>query len=154
WSTCTPASSSNSPAPNAATTARYCRAATGVRRWSGYFRPATRSTVKSPTSSSPPTDATPVRSRAKSKSASTARRPRPEAAARKVRVELGERGYDIRIGPRLLADPASYAPLRSRVVRLVTDANVAGLYLDSVLEALGLSRAEALVLPAGEKQKS
>ena len=69
-------------------------------------------------------------------------------------MELGERGYIIRIGPGLLSDPASYKLLRSRLVRVVTDANVAALYLDTVLNALGLSRAEALVLPAGETQKS
>ncbi len=40
------------------------------------------------------------------------------------------------------------------MVRVVTDANVAARYLDPLLEALGLSRAEALVLPAGELQKS
>jgi 3-dehydroquinate synthase len=71
-----------------------------------------------------------------------------------LRVELGERGYAIRIGPKLLADPASYALLRSRVVRIVTDANVAALYLEPVLKALGLTPAEALVLPPGELQKS
>lgn len=69
-------------------------------------------------------------------------------------MELGERSYTIRIGPGLLTDPASYKLLRSRLVRVVTDANVAGLYLDTVLNALGLSRAEALVLPAGETQKT
>jgi 3-dehydroquinate synthase len=110
--------------------------------------------VKSPISSSTPTDATPARSRAKSKTTSPARRPRSEAATRELRVELSERAYDIRIGPGLLTDAASYKLLRSRVVRVVTDANVAALYLDPLLEALGLSRAEALVLPAGELQKS
>jgi len=69
-------------------------------------------------------------------------------------VELGERGYDIRIGPHLLAEPDSYKLLRSRVVRIVTDANVAALYLAPLLKALGLSPAEALVLPAGELQKT
>ncbi len=73
---------------------------------------------------------------------------------RQLRVDLGERGYDIRIGPRLLGDPASYEALRGRMVRVVTDANVAALYLEPLLEALGLNLAEALVLPAGEMQKN
>jgi 3-dehydroquinate synthase len=90
----------------------------------------------------------------KSKTGSPARRPRSEAAPRELGVELGERSYVIRIGPGLLGDPASYKLLRSRLVRVVTDANVAALYLDTVLNALGLSRAEALVLPAGETQKT
>lgn len=90
----------------------------------------------------------------KSKNGSPVPPPRSEAAPRELGVELGERSYAIRIGPALLNDPASYRLLRSRLVRVVTDANVAALYLDTVLNALGLSRAEALVLPAGELQKT
>ena len=90
----------------------------------------------------------------KSKTGSPVLPPRSEAAPRDLAVELGERSYTIRIGPALLTDPASYKLLRSRLVRVVTDANVAALYLDTVLNALGLSRAEALVLPAGEAQKT
>ncbi|MDR3417671.1 MAG: 3-dehydroquinate synthase [Nevskia sp.] len=69
-------------------------------------------------------------------------------------VELQERAYPIRIGPGLLADGASYKLLRSRLVRVVTDQNVAALYLERVLEALGLTPNEVLVLPAGETQKT
>jgi 3-dehydroquinate synthase len=69
-------------------------------------------------------------------------------------VALGRRGYDIRIGPGLLAEAASYKALRGRLVRIVTDANVAPLYLQPLLAALGLSAAEVLVLPAGESQKT
>ena len=71
-----------------------------------------------------------------------------------MRVELGERGYDIRIGPRLLGDEASYRLLRSRVLRIVTDEHVAPLYLEPLLKALGVGPEEALVLPAGEQQKT
>ena len=74
--------------------------------------------------------------------------------ARELRVELGERSYPIRIGPGLLGDAASYQSLRGRLVRVLTDANVASLYLEPVLRALGLTAAEALVLPAGETQKT
>ena len=39
-------------------------------------------------------------------------------------------------------------------MRVVTDANVAALYLEPLLKALGLSPEQALVLPAGELQKT
>jgi 3-dehydroquinate synthase len=96
----------------------------------------------------------PERSRAKSKNTLPARRPRSEAVIRKLRVELGERAYDIRIGPRLLADPDSYALLRGRPLRIVSDSNVAPLYLAPLLGALGLGPEHALVLPAGETHKT
>jgi len=75
-----------------------------------------------------------------------------------VRVELGARSYDIRIGPGLLAQagallrPVLAAP---RVV-VVTDETVAGLYLAplrAALDAAGL-RHDSIVLPPGEATKS
>ncbi len=69
-------------------------------------------------------------------------------------MELAERSYSLRIGARLLGNPASYSALRGRPLRLITDAHVAPLYLDTVLKALSLTRADALVLPAGETQKT
>lgn len=77
-----------------------------------------------------------------------------EAAPRELRVELGERSYPIRIGAHVLADPASYQSLRGRPLRVVTDANVAALYLQPLLATLGLSAAETFVLPPGESNKS
>lgn len=71
-----------------------------------------------------------------------------------LRVELGDRSYPLSIGAGLLADPESYAALRGRTLRVVTDANVAARYLDPVLDALGLTREHAFVLPAGELQKT
>src|SRR5579885_1968635 len=111
-----------------------------MRRWGGPFlRSATRSTVKSPTSSSTPAEALAARPRAKS------RRLRTEPALRELRVELGSRAYPIRIGPRLLGNPASFAELRGRVLRIVTDSNVAPRYLAAATEALGVGAAEARV---------
>jgi len=98
----------------------------------------------------------PELSPARSKTTSSARSPRrhPEATRRRLRVELGERSYDLNIGAGLLSDPASYAELRGRTLRVVTDVNVAACYLDPVLDALGLTREHACVLPAGELQKT
>ena len=75
-----------------------------------------------------------------------------------LHVELGARGYDIVIGPGLLASAGTrIAPLlrRNRVV-VITDENVGSLHLAGLqqgLTAAGIA-VEALVLPAGEKTKS
>lgn len=74
-----------------------------------------------------------------------------------VHVELGERSYDVVIGPGLVARAGErIAPLLSRPrVAVVTDETVAGLHLDALRD--GLARAgidcEALALPAGEATK-
>ena len=73
---------------------------------------------------------------------------------RLLSVELGDRSYPLAIGAGLLADPESYSELRGKTLRVVTDANVAARYLDPVLDALGLTREHAFVLPAGELQKT
>jgi len=85
--------------------------------------------------------------------------PESEAAARAatVRVELGERGYDIAVGPRLLAEAGARVAAASGARRLavVTDETVAGLYRDTVdrsLEAAGLRR-DWFVVPPGESSK-
>ena len=69
-------------------------------------------------------------------------------------LELGTRGYPIRIGPGILGNPQSYAIARGRACRVVTDRNVAAHYLEPVRIALGLEAAHCLVLPAGEAQKT
>src|SRR3546814_12268502 len=76
----------------------------------------------------------------------------------RLTVELGARSYDILIGDGLLADiGAQVAPLLNRRrTMIVTDAHVAGPYLDRVsatLVAEGVS-VSSLVLPAGEGTKS
>ena len=75
-----------------------------------------------------------------------------------VRVELGARAYDVRIGPSLLSDAAAQiAPLLARPkVAIVTDRTVAGLHLSTLQKALddaGIANS-ALELPAGEATKS
>ena len=80
------------------------------------------------------------------------------AARRKVRVELAERAYDILIGGGLIAAAGKEIAgrLKGSKLAVVTDENVAPLYLDRLMAALaesGLS-AVAQILPAGEKTKS
>ncbi|MFT4960111.1 MAG: 3-dehydroquinate synthase, partial [Paracoccaceae bacterium] len=65
-----------------------------------------------------------------------------------VRVELGERAYDVVIGPDLLATAgARIAPFLSRKkVAIITDETVAGLHLDALRAGLATAGIEAGVL--------
>jgi 3-dehydroquinate synthase len=76
----------------------------------------------------------------------------------RLRVELGARGYDILVGPGLLATAGKHiAPvLRHERVFIVTDETVAKLHLEALertLREAGIAY-EALVLPTGEQAKS
>ncbi len=75
-----------------------------------------------------------------------------------VHVELGERSYDVEIGPDLLSQSGKMiAPLLNRPkVAVLTDENVAALHLDALREGLAVPGIEmsALALPAGEATKS
>jgi 3-dehydroquinate synthase len=73
---------------------------------------------------------------------------------RTLTVDLGARSYDIRIGPGLFASEAHFVEAAGRRLALVTDHNVAAHYLVPVAKTLGLAPADALVLPAGETQKT
>ncbi|HWT57775.1 MAG TPA: 3-dehydroquinate synthase [Rhizobium sp.] len=80
------------------------------------------------------------------------------STAQTVHVPLGERAYDILIGPGLIARAGAEiaSRLRGRKAAVVTDENVAPLYLKALvasLEEAGIASA-AVVLPAGEKTKS
>ena len=75
-----------------------------------------------------------------------------------VHVPLGDRAYDVHIGPDLLGRAGTLiAPLLRRPrVAVVTDANVAALHLDALragLSSAGITM-EALILPPGEGTKS
>ncbi|MGA1802030.1 3-dehydroquinate synthase [Rhizobium sp. HT1-10] len=77
---------------------------------------------------------------------------------RLVHVPLGERAYDILIGPGLIgrAGAEIAARLKGRRAAIITDEHVGPLYLAALtasLEAAGIAVA-SLVLPAGEKTKS
>ncbi len=77
---------------------------------------------------------------------------------RKVRVELGERSYDILIGEGLIAGAgASIAALFPKArAAVVTDENVAAHWLEPLRESLTAAGIEstAIVLPPGETTKS
>ncbi len=82
----------------------------------------------------------------------------PASAVRKVHVPLGERAYDIMIGPGLIAGAGAEiaSRLKGRKAAIITDEHVAPLYLDALkasLDAAGIASA-SVVLPAGEKTKS
>ena len=75
--------------------------------------------------------------------------------SRSVDVALGDRSYAIRIGAGLLDDAATWrSALRGRHVLVVTDSNVAPLYLDRVRAGLASHAHDALVLPASEASKT
>lgn len=75
-----------------------------------------------------------------------------------VRVELGDRAYDVEIGPGLLGSAGTrIAPLLARPkVWIVTEETVAGLHLDTLRAGLNAAdvASEALILPPGEATKS
>ncbi|MFO1153390.1 MAG: 3-dehydroquinate synthase [Rhodospirillales bacterium] len=79
-------------------------------------------------------------------------------ALRPLRVDLGDRAYDIHIGEGLLAEAGRLIrPLLAQPrVAIVTDANVAPLYLHRLEAALADAGVEqaSIVLPAGEPTKS
>ncbi|WP_420584191.1 3-dehydroquinate synthase [Ruegeria sp.] len=75
-----------------------------------------------------------------------------------VHVELGERSYDVEIGPDLLTQAGvRIAPLLRRPkVAVVTDENVGELHLEALRDGLATAGIEmtSLTLPAGESTKS
>lgn len=77
---------------------------------------------------------------------------------RLVHVPLGERAYDILIGPGMIgrAGGEITSRLKGRRAAIVTDENVAPLYLEALMDSLQTDGIEAvsLTLPAGEKTKS
>ena len=79
-------------------------------------------------------------------------------AQRTVRVSLGDRSYDILIGPGLIeaAGREIASRMKGRKVAIITDEHVGGIYLDRFQKSLNdhSIKSAALVLPAGEKTKS
>ena len=73
-----------------------------------------------------------------------------------VRVDLGQRSYDVRIGAGLLARAGEeIGPLlRRRRVAVLTDTTVAGLHLEALRAGLGGIETVALALPPGEATKA
>ena len=84
--------------------------------------------------------------------------PQMTDATRKVTVDLGDRAYDILVGPGLIAGAGAHLkPLLRRMrVAIVTDETVAKLHLPTLeksLDATGI-RHSSIKLPAGESTKS
>jgi len=82
----------------------------------------------------------------------------PQPSLSTLRVDLGARSYDIEIGSSLLAQAGKQIASLLQTPRtvIVTDSNVAPLYLDALsrtLEAENIA-CEAVTLPAGEATKS
>ncbi len=74
----------------------------------------------------------------------------------RLRIDLGERSYDIRIGCGLLSDPESWSGLpRAAQALIVSNTAVAPLYAQRLQEALGAHHERVLqvVLPDGEAHK-
>ena len=84
--------------------------------------------------------------------------PTGEAAPTSLRVDLGERSYDILIGARLLARAGQEIAARLPGIRaaIVTDDTVAGLHLAALRESLTRAGIEhvAVTVPPGEGSKS
>lgn len=81
-----------------------------------------------------------------------------ESTERLVHVPLGERSYDILIGPGLMARAGGEitSRIKGRRAAIVTDENVGARYLDGLMDSLQTDGIEAVsvTLPAGEKTKS
>lgn len=81
-----------------------------------------------------------------------------ETSERLVHVPLGERSYDILIGPGLMARAGGEISTRikGRRAAIVTDENVGARYLDGLMDSLQTHGIEvvSVTLPAGEKTKS
>lgn len=76
---------------------------------------------------------------------------------RSVKVELGERSYEIVVGAGLIDEAASYFPQRARYnnVVAIVDANVEPLYAGRLAASLARrGRVHKLVVPSGEASKS
>jgi 3-dehydroquinate synthase len=72
-----------------------------------------------------------------------------------LKVDLAERAYPIYIGTDLLQQSSLYEPaVAARKVLIVSDSNVAPLYLDRMRRSLAAYEIGELVLPAGEASKS
>lgn len=72
-----------------------------------------------------------------------------------VLIDLGERGYPILIGPRLLTDAELLSRyIAARDVLIVTNETVAPLYLQPLKQALADRRVSTLILRDGEQYKT
>ncbi|CAD7042314.1 3-dehydroquinate synthase [Pseudorhizobium endolithicum] len=84
--------------------------------------------------------------------------PSPRPNERLVHLALGDRAYDILIGPGLIARAGGefISRLKGRRAAIITDENVGARYLSPLMDSLQTDGVEAvsLTLPVGEKTKS
>ncbi len=74
---------------------------------------------------------------------------------RQIQVSLAKRSYPIRIGNDVLSDAAALASLvMGKQALIITDGNIAPLYLPTVQAALQNKTIHTLVLPPGEREKN
>ena len=80
----------------------------------------------------------------------------PDPVSKNLSVDLGERSYDIRIGPGLLSNMGELIRpfAASSRVAVITDETVHDLHGAALAEALSDYRTHMIVRPAGESQKS
>jgi len=72
-----------------------------------------------------------------------------------VNVDLGDRGYPIHIGAKLLQNAELLAPhVGQGKLLIVTNEAVAPLYLETLRQALGLAKVDHFILPDGEQHKT
>ena len=71
-----------------------------------------------------------------------------------IPVSLGSRSYLVQVGEGLLASSDLSAQVPGRHALIVTDENVAPLYLAGVQASLSYKRVHTVVLPAGEQEKT
>ena len=71
-----------------------------------------------------------------------------------IQVELGKRAYTVQVGDGLLDSGRLLEHVPGRHALIVTDANVAPLYLARVQDALHGKSVEVFVVPAGEQEKN
>ena len=76
----------------------------------------------------------------------------PDPVSKNLSVDLGERSYDIRIGPGLLSDMGELIRpfAASSRVAVITDETVHDLHGAALAEALSDYRTHMIVRPAGE----
>ena len=74
--------------------------------------------------------------------------------SREIAVALGARSYTVSVGSGLLDSTRLAAQVPGAQAFVLSDANVAPLYLQRLRVALAGKRVDALVIPAGEQEKS
>lgn len=74
---------------------------------------------------------------------------------RQISVQLAKRSYPIRIGNDVFSDPAAIASLvMGKQALIVSDENIAPLYLPALLAALQNKTVQTLIFPPGEQEKN